>query len=140
MNTICRNTFVGSLATLVCVAAWAGRPHFVDGPTATRDGLTLTIEAKVAGLGDESQINAVATATAVCVNPGQNRPKAANKQDVAAEGDFPVQNGKAEIDLTLTASFQPDCSPPMTVSFTNVCLTVSGGSFTTFQRCIPGTF
>jgi hypothetical protein len=34
-----------------------------------------------------------------------------------------VQNGKAEFSLTLTATFQPSCSPPMTVRFTNVTVT-----------------
>jgi hypothetical protein len=54
------------------------------------------------------------TATAECINPGQKHPKAANKESVSAEGDFPVQNDKALFSLTLTASFQPECSPPMT--------------------------
>jgi hypothetical protein len=31
-----------------------------------------------------------------------------------------VQNGKAEFDLSLTAHFKPECSPPMTVVFSNV--------------------
>ena len=38
----------------------------------------------------------------------------------AAEGDFPVQNPKAEFSLTVTATFPPDCTPPMTLAFTNV--------------------
>ena len=33
---------------------------------------------------------------------------------------FPVQNGKAEFGVSLTATFTPDCSPPMTVEFTDV--------------------
>jgi hypothetical protein len=59
----------------------------------------------------------------VCINPGGNHPKAVNKESVSAEGDFPVQNGKAEFSLTLTATFTPECSPPMTVEFRNVTVT-----------------
>jgi hypothetical protein len=59
-------------------------------------------------------------ATALCINPGSNHPQAANKESLSSEGDFPVQNGKANFSLTLTATFQPDCSPPMTVAFTDV--------------------
>jgi hypothetical protein len=51
--------------------------------------------------------------------------------------DFPVQNGKAEGTLTVTATFQPECVPPMTVAFTDVTL------FDETSRAtanIPGTF
>ena len=50
-------------------------------------------------------------------------PKAANKESVSEEGTFPVQNGKANFELTLTASFKPECSPPMTVVFSDVTVT-----------------
>jgi len=84
---------------------------------------TITVIGKEAGLGDESQVHIVVSATAQCINPGDNHPKAANKQSVSASGDFPVQNGKAEFELTLTASFSPECAPPMTVVFSNVTVT-----------------
>jgi hypothetical protein len=35
----------------------------------------------------------------------------------------PVQNGKAYFELTGTATFQPECSPPMTVAFSNITVT-----------------
>jgi hypothetical protein len=60
-----------------------------------------------------------------------------NKTSVNAAGDFPVQNGKAEGTLSVTAVFQPDCSPPMTVEFTNVTLTDTTSGVT---ANIPGTF
>ena len=75
---------------------------------------------KEAGLGNETQVHIEVTADALCINPGSNHPKAANKESLTAAGDFPVQNGKANFGLTLTATFQPDCSPPMTVVFTNI--------------------
>src|SRR6266480_6697232 len=109
---------------LVIPAAWAGSPHFVDSTvTATRTNNTLTVTGKEAGLGDESQVHIVVSATAECINPGSHHPKAANKTSVSAAGDFPVQNGKAEFSLSVTATFQPNCSPPMTVVFTDVTVT-----------------
>lgn len=100
-------------------SVFAGSPHFVS-VTATRSGDTLTVSGKEAGLGNETQVHIEVTATAECINGGGKHPKAVNKESVSAEGDFPVQNGKAIFELTLTASFQPDCSPPMSVRFSDV--------------------
>jgi hypothetical protein len=99
--------------------AWAGSPHFVS-LSVIRSDDTLTVVGKEAGLGNEDQINVVITATAACINPGDHHPKAANKEAVSAAGLFPVQNGKSNFSLTLTASFSPECSPPMTVEFSDV--------------------
>jgi hypothetical protein len=113
--------FVFALGT---PAAFAGSPHFVDSTvTATRNNNTLTVTGKEAGLGDESQVHIVVSATAECINPGSHHPKAANKTSVSSAGDFPVQNGKADFTLSVTATFQPKCSPPMTVVFTDVTVT-----------------
>jgi hypothetical protein len=103
--------------------ASAGSPHFVGTPTATRSGDSLIVSGKEAGLGNETQITVTATAQAACLNPGQNFPSASNKQTVTASDTVPVQNGKANFSLTLTASFQPKCSPPMTVVFGDVTVT-----------------
>src|SRR5215216_464850 len=101
------------VTAVAATAAWAGSPHFVDGTvTATRSGDNLIVSGKEAGLGDEAQIHVVVTASAACINPGGHHPQAANKESFSAEGDFPVQNGKAYFELTLTATFQPACSPP----------------------------
>jgi hypothetical protein len=63
---------------LVAVAA-AGSPHFVSSATSvTTAGNTLTVSGKEAGLGDETQVHIVLTATAACINPGDNHPKATN--------------------------------------------------------------
>lgn len=106
-------------AAIAVPVAEAGSPHFVS-VTASRSGDTLTVSGKEAGLGNETQVHVEVTATAECINGGGKHPKAVNKESVSAEGDFPVQNGKAEFSLELTASFQPDCTPPMTVTFSNV--------------------
>lgn len=101
---------------------FAGSPHFVS-VTASREGNSITVSGKEAGLGNESQVHIEVTATAECINGGKHHPKAENKESLSEAGDFPVQNGKANFSLTLTASFQPDCSPPMTVRFSNVVVT-----------------
>jgi hypothetical protein len=116
----------------------AGSPHFVNNAfTITRSDDTLTVSGKEAGLGDETQIHVVLSATALCINGGGNHPKAVNKASVSAEGDFPVQNGKANFTLSVTATFQPECSPPMTVAFTDVTVTDTTNGLT---RSFPGTF
>jgi hypothetical protein len=100
--------------------ALAGSPHFVGTPTVTRSDDSLTISGKEAGLGSETQVSIQVSAEAACLNPGEQFPQAANKETFTAEGTFPVQNGKALFELTLTATFQPKCSPPMTVVFGDV--------------------
>jgi len=95
------------------------------------------VSGKEAGLGDESQIHVVLSATALCINNGGHHPKAVNKESVNAPGDFPVQNGKADFTLSVTAVFQPECSPPMTVEFTDVTVTDTTNGLT---QSFPGTF
>ena len=123
---------------LTATAALAGSPHFVGTPTVTRSGDSLTISGKVAGLGNETQIHVEVSAEAACLNRGDQFPQAANKETFTAEGDFPVQNGKANFSLTLTATFQPRCSPPMRVVFGPVTITVSDTSFAPFSKTITG--
>lgn len=118
-------------------AVWAGSPHFVGGITVTRDGNTLTVSGKEAGLGNETQVTIEVTVSAQCINPGQQHPKAGNKESFSAAGVFPVQNGKAEFTLSVTATFQPDCTPPMTLVFTDV--TACDTSHDICQT-FPGTF
>ena len=130
-------TIVASMTMAVAApSVFAGSPHFVS-VTATRSGDTLTVSGKEAGLGNETQVHIEVTATAECVNGGGKHPKAVNKESVSAEGDFPVQNGKAIFELTLTASFQPDCSPPMSVVWTNVTVTDTEHGV---SKSFPGTF
>jgi hypothetical protein len=108
---------IGAVAAPI---ALAGSPHFVGAPTATRTDNSLTVSGKEAGLGDELEINIVVTATAECINGGGNHPKAVNKGTFSKEEPVTVQNGKANFSTTLTATFSPPCSPPMTVVFSHV--------------------
>lgn len=123
--------------TLLAGPAAAGNAHFVGTPTATRSGDTLTVSGKEAGLGNEAQVHDVLSATALCINGGGHHPKAVNKESVSTEGTFPVQNGKADFTLSVTASFSPSCSPPMTVAFTDISITDTTNGITVN---IPGTF
>jgi hypothetical protein len=116
---------IAVIATMVLTVAvtTAGSPHFVGDCIKSQSGNTISATCKEAGLGNEAQINVRLTADASCINPGSNHPKAANKASVAAGATVPVQNGKANYTLTGTAHFQPDCSPPMTVVFSNITVT-----------------
>jgi len=118
---------LAAIAAFVLISAspaWAGSPHFVDDTVqATVSGDSVTVSGKEAGLGSEDQVHIVVTALAACINPGGNDPKAANKESFSAEGDFPVQNGKAYFSLTLVATFQPSCSPPMSVQWSDIVVT-----------------
>jgi len=133
------------LAALVVVTfatigapAMAGSAHFVGDATITRVGDTLQVSGKVAGLGNEAQIHVTVTAVAQCINPGSNHPKAANKESVSAEGDFPVQNGKANYSLTLVATtISPNCTPPMTIQWSDVSISVLDQGISQFY---PGPF
>jgi hypothetical protein len=130
--------FVALAVALIGSPAYAGNAHFVGDATITRVGDTLEVSGKVAGLGNETQITVTVTALAECINPGAKHPKAANKESVSAEGDFPVQNGKANYSLTLVAStISPNCSPPMTIRWSDVLITVEGQGISQFY---PGPF
>jgi len=108
------------LLVLTTTTVFAGNPHFVGNISIKRQGNSLLVSGKLAGLGNEEQVHIQVSADAQCVNRGGKNPKAENKQSFSTEGVFPVQNGKANFQLTLTANFQPSCSPPMSVVFTNV--------------------
>jgi len=128
-----------SLTTIMVIGLTVGllavsNAHFVGVPSITQHGDTIMASGKIAGLGNVEQIHVVLSGDAQCVNPGGKEPSAANKETFTAEGDFPVQNGKALFSLSLDAVFQPPCVPPMTVSWSNLSITVtaSDGTFLTF--------
>jgi hypothetical protein len=108
-----------ALALTVSMVA-AGSAHFVGTPTLTTSGNTVTVSGKIAGLGNIDQINVTFTADAQCVNPGSKKPSADNKQSVGGGGQSPVQNGKAEFSFSGTATFQPTCTGPMTIEWSNL--------------------
>src|ERR671918_2797489 len=113
------------LATVaLALPALAGSPHFVGDATIVRNAdNSLTVSGKLAGLGNEDQVDVRVTALAECINPGSKKPQAANKESFSAEGQFPVQNGKANYSLNLvTTTISPNCSPPMTIRWSDVLI------------------
>ena len=123
-----RRTFsilVALVATFALAGvAVAGNAHYVGTPQIQTSGSTLTVSGKIAGLGNIDQIRVVVTADAYCVNRGNKAPSAENKTSVTFQGTVPVQNGKALFSLSGTASFSPNCSPPMRVEFRNIQISV----------------
>lgn len=123
-RTLTTLALAAGLLAATMAPALAGSPHFVDDQTTfAADGATLTVVFKEAGLGDELQVDYTLNATFQCVNPGGNDPQAGNKQDASSSQTLPVQNGKVSGSLSVTAVFQPECSPPMTVKVLSGSLT-----------------
>ncbi|MDQ3992257.1 MAG: hypothetical protein M3229_01220 [Actinomycetota bacterium] len=111
-------------AVVAIPAALAGNAHFIGAPKISASGSTATVSGKVAGLGNIPDVRVVAEAEAACVNRGNNKPQAANKQTVSGSATVPVQNGKALFSFDLVATFQPSCDPPMTVQWTLISVKV----------------
>ncbi|WP_406861045.1 hypothetical protein ABZO31_11495 [Streptomyces sp. HUAS MG47] len=122
---------------LLAPTAEAGSAHFVGTPTASASGSTLTVKGKEAGLGNLAQITVTVSADAQCINKGGNKPSAENKQSFGGGATVPVQNGKANFSITVTANFQPKCSPPMTLQWSNVVVTDVTNSLSV---TLPGPF
>ena len=131
----------GVLAFAVPAALAVSRAHFVGTPTATRNDSTLTISGKVAGLGNVEEITVTITGDVACINPGSKHPRAANKEALTGGATVPVQNGKADFSVTTDVpDISPSCSPPMTLQFSNVTVTVTAADGTFLQHTFPGTF
>jgi hypothetical protein len=137
---------------LAAVPAFAAAPHFVNasatGPNA--DG-TLTVNFKIAGLGDTVTTtvtaNADASALYACQNNGGNFPSDPKKQQVSgpvsASGQFTAgKNGQITDSLTLSPPASTlDCpggqhSVLANVSYTNVSVSEPAAG----TQPIPGTF
>jgi hypothetical protein len=137
MRRFVLSVVIALLMVAAASPALAGSPHFVGQISITRTDNSLTVSGKIAGLGNEDQVEVQITVDAACINPGGQPPQAENKESFSAAGTFPVQNGKAEFTLTVTATFQPNCSPPMTVAFSDLVVTdVTHG----LTRSFPGPF
>ena len=113
--------FVMALAALSVVglfaptAALAANVHFVNGPTFTDNGTTLTTTGKLAGLGNgdlQITVTTVGTATKItCTNPGGNQAPGQNKPRVNTIGsqtinDTEIKNGSVNISVTTGAPAQ----------------------------------
>ena len=142
---------LGAVLLFASTAA-AASPHFVrasaSGPSNSGQ---LTVNFKIAGLGDAvtTSVTASADATAVyaCRNNGGNFPSDPKKQEVAgpvsASGNFTSgKNGQITGSLTLSPPASTlDCPPGQrqilaSVSYTNVAVSEANAGSTS----IPGTF
>src|SRR5258708_2325256 len=95
-----------AIAAVVAFAspALADSPHFIYANVTAVTTSSLTVAFKEAGL--DHSLNSVVisvSADAQCVNPGGNKPQAANKQSFSASGVFSVSNGNATGSETVTA-------------------------------------
>ena len=137
MKKLMRKLVLLLVLAVLTTVVFAGNAHFVGLPTLNQTDDTVFSSGKIAGLGNIAQINVTVSGDAACINPGQQDPKAANKESFSVDGTFPVQNGRAIFTLALLASFQPDCNPPMSVVWSNLSIVVSlddGTVLLTFPR------
>jgi hypothetical protein len=131
-------------------AAMAANPHFLKA-SAARSGDNLVVSWKEAGLGDNLNIDYVASATATrvdsCVNNGGQIPndpkKTTTVADVNSAGTFSVKNGSVTASLTISPPATTLSCPNgqtatlISLSYTNVRIT---DSWLGIFRDIPGTF
>jgi len=116
---------VGALACSAVLlsggSALAANPHFVQGPTFTEDGGQLTVDGKVAGLGNTESVLIVLEATAVreCTNPGSkdHKPPGLKRTQVTASDTFSVDNGQVTFSLTTDPAPIKPCPGKQTASF-----------------------
>jgi len=123
---------------LAAPAAWADSPHFITASASFGTADALVVQFKEAGLGDNQNINYVASADATagyaCINGGGKHPKATNKATVSgpvsAQGTFSSgKNGQISDSLTLHAPGPGSFSCPpgqqlvlASVSYSNVAI------------------
>jgi hypothetical protein len=113
-----------ALAMLVAGPAHAGGARFVsDAFSVSQSGSTLTVAGKETGLGDQGEVRVVVTALALCIDGSGDRDETVRRTSAGVAGDVPVRSGRAEFSLTLMASFQPQCAPPLTVAFRDIRVT-----------------
>ena len=131
-------------------AAMAASPHFLKA-SAARSGDNLVVSWKEAGLGDNLNIDYVASATATrvdsCVNNGGQIPsdpkKTTTQSPVTSGGTFSVKNGSITGSLTVSPPATTLSCPRgqtatlISLSYTNVRITDTTNAI---FRDISGTF
>jgi hypothetical protein len=139
-----------AILVLTAQAAFAASPHFISA-SAARSGDNLVVKWKEAGLGDNLNIDYVASATATrvdsCVNGGNKVPSDPKKTTTVAQtnaaGTFSVKNGSVNGSLTLTPPATTLSCPSgqkatlFSLSYTDVSITDTTNGIT---EPIPGTF
>jgi len=135
---------------LFAQAALAANPHFVKA-SANRQGNSLVVSFKEAGLGNNQTVTITASAdfsrTDSCVNKGGKVPsdpkKTVTQGTVSKSGNFTSgKNGTVSGSFTLTTSTTLQCPPGqkatlLSLTFSNVSVTDETNNVT---RSISGTF
>lgn len=145
---------VAVAALFAPTAALAANVHFVNGPTFTDNGTTLTTTGKLAGLGNQDlkiTVSVTGIATKItCTNPGGNQAPGQNKPGVTASGTQTItrneiKNGTVTIRVT---TLEPARLTPKQagcpnnnwtaaiddVSFTSATITVVQGGETVLNK------
>lgn len=127
---------VFATAALAAPAAFADSPHYVQGPTVSISGNSLTVSWKAAGLGNtvtsaNFSLTGTANVTSQCFtksgNPVNGVPKS-ETVNVNVSGDFPVRNGQTTGSLTVSPLSTLTCTGNQHVEILSVSfdLTLNG--------------
>lgn len=118
--------------------AFAQSEHFVREPTARCQGADLLVTFKVAGLGQGESVVVTAdgSATARCINRGDNIPPG-QTEDVMGEGTFGPASRSGTITGTLPLSVDHECpgNQRLQVTYEDIFLQIAGD-----EVALDGTF
>jgi hypothetical protein len=124
------------VAAALAPAAFADSPHYVQGPTATVSGNSLTVSWKAAGLGNtvtsvDFSLTGTANVTSQCFTRSGNPVQGVPKQEtinVNVTGTFPVRNGQTTGSLTVSPLSTLTCTGSQHVVILDVSfnLTLTG--------------
>jgi hypothetical protein len=127
--------------------AFASNAHQVGSTSVSISGNSLTISAKIAGLGNVGtatfDLSGTVDVSSRCYTKSNNKPQAANKQErlaISESGTFPVRNGTATPRFTVTPLSTLGCPPgqrvviesvtfDLTISYLGEVLVSASGSF-----------
>jgi hypothetical protein len=116
------------VAAIVVPAAIAASAHWVNGPSVTISGNTLTVAGKAAGLGNTAgfadfTLTGTINVSSRCYTKSNNTPQAANKQesiDVDQSGNFPIRNGSTNVSFSVTPLSTLSCPKGQVVKIESI--------------------
>ena len=135
------------LTLLLATTAFAANAHQVGDTNVSFGTNSLTISAKIAGLGTTSSatftLGGTIDVSSRCYTKSGNKPQAANKQETihpSATGEFPVRNGTATPSFTVSPVSSLQCpggqrvviesaTYDLTISYQGEVVASASGSF-----------